>query len=152
MLPTLRTTGVNNVSINFIFLILLYNVYISTGLHECYYKDGQVSTVSNPGKYVLLITDKSQKKIHQPPLHVSGISNRHFVGCIQPVNIICIVYTSVSQPVGRGPLVGYGLFLVGRQTFLNLFRIKNLTIISNKYIGKQPNKFISTQLKVKKRL
>ena len=62
-----------------------------------------------------------------------------------------IIQTSVSQPVGRGPLVGHGLFFVGRQTYLILFRINKSTIISKKYIKKQPNKLISTLFMVYKR-
>jgi hypothetical protein len=33
------------------------------------------------------------------------------------------VYISVSQPVGRGPVVGHGALVVGRQAFLILSKI-----------------------------
>jgi len=39
-------------------------------------------------------------------------------------SISAVLQTSVSQRVGRGPLVGCGAFLVGRQAFLILLKIK----------------------------
>ena len=70
-----------------------------------------------------------------------------------------VLYSSVSQPVGRGPLVGQGALLVGRLAFfvLLLMRILDtnfikiilkINLISYKSIKKQQNELIVTQFNV----
>ena len=62
----------------------------------------------------------------------------------------CLIrWSSVPQPVGRGPLGGLGALLVGRQTFLILLRINSSTIICYKYIKKQPNNHFNSIKDVK---
>jgi len=49
-----------------------------------------------------------------------------------------VIYTSVSQPMGRGPLVGRGALLVGRQDFFILLNITTFDTNFMKIIRSEP--------------
>ncbi len=51
---------------------------------------------------------------------------------------IQIIYNSVSQPMGRGPLVGPGALLVGRQDFFIALYIATLGTNFIKIIKSEP--------------